>query len=435
MPDTVIKVENLWKEYRLGTISHHSMILDFQSWWARVRGKEDPNALINLSLKPQTSNVKPVSGPDRFWALRDVSFEVKRGDAVGIIGRNGAGKSTLLKILSKVTTPTKGEVTYKGRIASLLEVGTGFHPELTGRENIYLNGAILGMTKEEIRRKFDEIVDFAEIEKFIDTPVKRYSSGMYVRLAFGVAAHLEPEILIVDEVLAVGDAQFQKKCLGKMEEVGKEGRTVLFVSHNMAAVSNLCTRCMILNQGIIEYIGNTESALHKYIEYGMKTNADYNWQTLDTMPGDDAVRLSSIKLLSEGKVTSTPLIDKDIDIVISYVNLIPEKKLCISIHLNDKYDNCVFASGNLPGGFPDDDPWGGIPHPVGTYVTTCKIPSYLLNNGLYRISVFLISDVTRIHLHIKDIISFDVQDFIERDFVGEIIGAVRPRLYWNTVPQ
>ena len=261
MSDTVIKVENLSKEYRLGTISHGMLYRDIQSWWAKLRGKEDPNSFVHLHSSHQ---VGPKS--DRFLALDDVSFEIKQGDIVGIIGRNGAGKSTLLKILSRVTSPTSGEVKIKGRVASLLEVGTGFHPELTGRENIFLNGAILGMSKAEIRRKLDEIIAFAEIEKFIDTPVKRYSSGMYVRLAFAVAAHLEPEILIVDEVLAVGDAQFQKKCLGKMQEVGKEGRTVLFVSHNMASVSNLCSRCVLLNAGRVAQEGAQQDVITSYCE-------------------------------------------------------------------------------------------------------------------------------------------------------------------------
>lgn len=249
MRDVVITAENIWKEYRLGSVSHHSLAMDFESWWARFRGKEDPNSKIGVGGTASDSG-----GRERFLALQDVSFEIKRGDLVGIIGRNGAGKSTLLKILSRVTTPTRGQITIKGRVASLLEVGTGFHPELTGRENVFLNGAILGMSKDEIRSKFDEIVAFSEVEKFIDTPVKRYSSGMYVRLAFGVAAHLEPEILIVDEVLAVGDAAFQKKCLGKMGEVGKEGRTVLFVSHSMAAMEKLCKTALCLQNGkVIEY--------------------------------------------------------------------------------------------------------------------------------------------------------------------------------------
>jgi lipopolysaccharide transport system ATP-binding protein len=252
----VISVERLWKQYRYGSLSHATLRKDLQSWWARFRGKEDPNLPIGMEQNAERKASDPtpfalgaMPDSDRFWALSDISFEVKRGEVVGIIGRNGAGKSTLLKIMSRVTTPTKGQIKIRGRVGSLLEVGTGFHPELTGRENIFLNGAILGMTKNEIKKKFDEIVAFAEVEKFIDTPVKRYSSGMYVRLAFAVAAHLEPEILIVDEVLAVGDIHFQKKCLTKMGESAKNGRTVIFVSHNMASVKALCGRAILLDAG------------------------------------------------------------------------------------------------------------------------------------------------------------------------------------------
>jgi lipopolysaccharide transport system ATP-binding protein len=265
MGDIVIKVENLSKEYRLGTINHGTLKHDLQSWWARIRGKEDPNSVISFSRQSATnsSGLRDAQNP-HFLALKDVSFEVKRGEILGIIGKNGAGKSTLLKVLSRVTSPTKGVVKIKGRIASLLEVGTGFHPELTGRENIFLNGAILGMTKKEISRKFDEIVAFAEVEQFIDTPVKRYSSGMYVRLAFAVAAHLEPEILIVDEVLAVGDAQFQKKCLGKMDDVAKGGRTILFVSHNMVAVERLCQTGVYLDGGKIRRTGEIANIIDSY---------------------------------------------------------------------------------------------------------------------------------------------------------------------------
>jgi lipopolysaccharide transport system ATP-binding protein len=253
---TVIKVENLSKEYQLGVIGHGTLYRDLQSYWARLRGKEDPNSKVHDKTR--------VHG-DRFWALQDISFEIEAGDRVGIIGRNGAGKSTLLKILSRVTTPSKGNVKIKGRIASLLEVGTGFHPELTGRENIYLNGAILGMSKSEVKSKFDEIVDFSGVEDFIDTPVKRYSSGMYVRLAFAVAAHLDPEILIVDEVLAVGDMAFQKKCLGKMEDVSKnQGRTVLFVSHNIPAIVSLCNISILLSNGSLEDQGMTLPIVQKY---------------------------------------------------------------------------------------------------------------------------------------------------------------------------
>ena len=256
----MIRVENLCKEYRLGTISHGTLYQDLQSGWAKLRRKEDPNARIGSINQEQLNNTS-----DRFCALKDVTFDVRQGEVVGIIGRNGAGKSTLLKIISRVTAPTKGTIKIKGRVASLLEVGTGFHPELTGRENIFLNGAILGMHKGEIEQKFDEIVAFSEIDKFIDTPVKRYSSGMYVRLAFAVAAHLEPEILVVDEVLAVGDAQFQKKCLGKMGEVAKEGRTVLFVSHNMAAITSLCSRVILIEEGKLKRDGKGSSIVSEYL--------------------------------------------------------------------------------------------------------------------------------------------------------------------------
>ncbi|TAL67553.1 MAG: ABC transporter ATP-binding protein [Bacteroidetes bacterium] len=252
MAETIIKIENLYKEYRLGVISTGTLYRDLQSWWARARGKEDPNSLISQS------SVSNKELKQHLLALDDISFDVQKSEILGIIGPNGAGKSTLLKILSKVTTPTKGIIKIKGRIGSLLEVGTGFHPELTGRENIYLNGAILGMRKFEIDKKLDEIINFAEMEKFIDTPVKRYSSGMYVRLAFAVAAYLEPEILIVDEVLAVGDAQFQKKCIGKMSEVSKsEGRAVLFVSHNMGTIKLLCSRVILINKG--KLIANSDA--------------------------------------------------------------------------------------------------------------------------------------------------------------------------------
>ncbi len=261
MSNIAIKAENLSKAYQIGEIGTGTISRDLERWYARIRGKEDPFLRIG-----ETNDRTAKGGSDVVWSLKDINFEIEQGDAVGIIGRNGAGKSTLLKVLSRVTSPTTGRITGKGRIASLLEVGTGFHPELTGRENIYLNGAILGMRKKEITRKFDEIVDFAGVERYIDTPVKRYSSGMYVRLAFAVAAHLESEILIVDEVLAVGDAEFQKKCLGKMGEVSKgEGRTVLFVSHNMDAVLSLTNHSLMLENGKNIIFSNTSEVISKYI--------------------------------------------------------------------------------------------------------------------------------------------------------------------------
>lgn len=261
MSNTVIKVENLGKQYRLGDIGTGTISHDLNRWWAKLRGKEDP------FLKLGEVNDRTQKGISDFvWALKDVSFDVNQGDVLGIIGKNGAGKSTLLKILSRTTSPTTGSYKVKGRIASLLEVGTGFHPELSGRENIFLNGAILGMTKSEIKSKFDEIVDFSGVERYIDTPVKRYSSGMYVRLAFGVAAHLESEILIVDEVLAVGDQEFQDKCIGKMKNVSSSGRTVIFVSHNMAAVKSLCTKGILMSKGSIQYQGSMQETVQEYIK-------------------------------------------------------------------------------------------------------------------------------------------------------------------------
>lgn len=295
---TVISVEHLSKQYDLGVVGTGSLVRDFERWWARVRNQPDPYAVIG-----HEHHHKRVS--ESILALDDVSFSVQQGETLGIIGKNGAGKSTLLKILSRVTAPTSGVVKVKGCIGSLLEVGTGFHPELTGRENVYLNGAILGMKKEEVTRKFDEIVAFSGVEKFIDTPVKRYSSGMYVRLAFAVAAHLDPEILIVDEVLAVGDAEFQKKCVGKMGEVAGEGRTVLFVSHNMPAVQNLCNRSILLENGILSNVGNTETIISNYLTQSKPSNKFFTNPT--ERKGDKRIRVVNLKLTPEIIRTGQPL--------------------------------------------------------------------------------------------------------------------------------
>jgi lipopolysaccharide transport system ATP-binding protein len=364
MSDVVIQVDSLWKKYRLGVLGTGTLRHDFNCWLHRVLGKPDPYAKVGeiqkaesrkqklteggqnagedqkaetrkqksetpgdktdnrsefqLSAFPISAFPKPALSSDEMWALRDVSFEVKQGEILGIIGRNGAGKSTLLKILSRVTAPTSGEVRVKGRIASLLEVGTGFHPELTGRENIFLNGAILGMTKTEIKSKLDEIVAFAEIEKFLDTPVKRYSSGMYVRLAFAVAAHLEPEILIVDEVLAVGDAEFQKKCLGKMQSVAtNEGRTVLFVSHNMGAINELCSRCVLLNRGAIEKEGGTKEVVETYLTPGATpTSVPLSARTDRT--GSGRLRFTRVRLLVEGREVSAVKSGQKLTVELSY---------------------------------------------------------------------------------------------------------------------
>jgi lipopolysaccharide transport system ATP-binding protein len=296
MSKVVIKVEDLSKQYRLGEIGTGSLAHDINRWWYNVRGKEDPYLKIG-----ETNDRTKVGNSQYVWSLKDIDFSIKQGDAVGIIGRNGAGKSTLLKVLSRVTAPTTGSVKVKGRIASLLEVGTGFHPDLSGRDNIFLNGAILGMRKDEIKRKFDEIVDFAGVERYVDTPVKRYSSGMYVRLAFAVAAHLESEILIVDEVLAVGDSEFQKKCLGKMDDVSKgEGRTVLFVSHNMASIKNLCTSGIYLKNGGLEYSGGIDEAIAMYSDfYANNLSSEY-----DCAESKKPIHIKHASLRSNGKKVS-----------------------------------------------------------------------------------------------------------------------------------
>ena len=293
MSEVVIKIEDLHKKYRLGAIGGGTLTADLQSWWAKVRGKEDPNSKIGA---------KTYSKNETFMALNGINLEVRKGEALGIIGGNGAGKSTTLKILSRVTAPTKGTVKIKGRISSLLEVGTGFHPELTGRENIYLNGAILGMSKEEVDSKIEDIIEFSECRQFIDTPVKRYSSGMFVKLAFSVAAHLDSEILIMDEVLAVGDMKFQQKCLNKMSElVSQEGRTILYVSHNMNTIRQLCERCVVLNKGKVIYDGDVEEAIQIYLNQSNTESSVFTDLSSRERPGNstNVVRMKSIRLLDK----------------------------------------------------------------------------------------------------------------------------------------
>jgi len=377
----VIRVENLWKQYRLGTINHGTLTKDLQSWWARARGKEDPNLKIDQSVKVSGGTTKVAQ--DRFWALKDISFDVKQGEVLGIIGKNGAGKSTLLKILSQVTTPTKGEIKIKGRVASLLEVGTGFHPELTGRENVFLNGAILGMSKMEIRSKFDEIVTFAEIEKFIDTPVKRYSSGMYVRLAFAVAAHLEPEILIIDEVLAVGDVQFQKKCLGKMEEVGKNGRTVLFVSHNMTAVRNLCNRSIWIHQGEICEVGPTLSVSENYLRRDIRPDFLVDVQKrISSLSADPVFRFDSINILQKGKSGATVLNGAPVEIETAFTVFKKVTGLRVYFDLCDEERNILIRS------FNDDSATYMSEVEPGSYIARAIIPKDLLAPRTYELRIF-----------------------------------------------
>ena len=338
MSDIIIKVENLSKQYRLGDIGTGSLVHDLNRWWHAILGKEDPYLKIG-EVNDRTSK----GNTDYVWAIQDINLEVKEGEAVGIIGRNGAGKSTLLKILSRTTTPSKGQVKIKGRVASLLEVGTGFHPDLSGRENIFLNGAILGLRKQEIRQKFDEIVDFAGVERYIDTPVKRYSSGMYVRLAFGVAAHLDQDILIVDEVLAVGDAEFQQKCLGKMKDVsGNQGRTVIFVSHNMGAISQLCTKGLLLHQGKEIVYDDILPVINKYMEMGQSAqksdyvNAEKN--------NDKTGFIHSMRIVDEDERTIDLIgtSDKLSVAVIIQVNRW-QSELELGLSLQDKYGKRIFT--------------------------------------------------------------------------------------------
>jgi len=372
---TVISVEHLSKCYRLGAIGGATLRADVSRWLARLRGRSDPNLKIGQEEHSRLEG-------QEFWALRDVSFEVKQGEILGIIGRNGAGKSTLLKILSRVTAPTGGAVKVKGRIASLLEVGTGFHPELTGRENIFLNGAILGMTKAEIRKKFDEIVDFSGVEDFIDTPVKRYSSGMYVRLAFAVAAHLEPEILIVDEVLAVGDADFQKKCMGKMQDVAGHGRTVLFVSHNMPAVQQLCGRCLLLRMGIVAMEGTCRDVTANYL-----AGASANHHGLVDLRSHVARSASSRPVISEVAIRDSdervisqvfPHQKVFFDVVVSAGETIREPRLAFAIE--DSYGRRLMTMAS----FFNQNPLPSINH---TGAFRCECESLSLAPGRYLLSV------------------------------------------------
>ena len=343
MSETVIKVENLTKFYQLGLINHGTLAKDLQGWWAKLRGKDDPNSRISM-----VSNKNTNADTDFIYALKDVSFDVQQGEVLGIIGANGAGKSTLLKILSRVTSPTSGCIKIKGRIGSLLEVGTGFHPELTGRENIYLNGAILGMRRHEIDKKLDEIIDFSGVEKFIDTPVKRYSSGMYVRLAFAVAAHLDPESLVVDEVLAVGDADFQKKCLGKMGDVSKkEGRTVLFVSHNMAAVRQLCTRGILLRNGELVFSGGTEDTINEHLSFGMNIEeTDLSTRT-ENRTGNHIAKFVKFEILSNGKPTNSIKTGDNISFKMTLESQEDLSNADISLTIYNKLGNRLTHTNNM----------------------------------------------------------------------------------------
>ncbi|HEY0972521.1 MAG TPA: polysaccharide ABC transporter ATP-binding protein [Gemmatimonadales bacterium] len=422
---TAIRVQGLGKRYRIGEglRSHRHL---------REALAEGATGVIRAAGRALRRTGRGSSGGDaEFWALSDVSFELAEGEAIGVIGGNGAGKSTLLKILSRITAPTTGRVEIRGRVGSLLEVGTGFHPDLTGRENTYLNGAILGMRRTEIERKFDEIVAFAEVERFIDTPVKRYSSGMYLRLAFAVAAHLEPEVLLVDEVLAVGDAAFQQKCLGKMGDVAAEGRTVIFVSHNMAAVQSLCARAAWLRHGRIVESGPARRVVSRYLLDARRSLTERCWTDMRTAPGGDTVRLRRAAVVvadgedSGGAITTrTPF-----RLEFEYWNLKPGARMNLSLQAYDAQGTMVFNA--LP---VTEREWQGRPFPVGLYRDVCHVPGDLLNDGGYRIELLVVHDDSEIVLRLDDVLSFEVSDSpdLRGGWYGRWPGVVRPMFPWTT---
>ena len=426
MTDIAIRCESLAKQYRIGEREPYRTLRD-----AITNAVTSPRRLLRSSGRDSSNGSKGLN----FWALKDVSFEIKRGEVLGIIGRNGAGKSTLLKILSRITEPTCGYADTWGRVGSLLEVGTGFHPELTGRDNIFLNGAILGMRRFEIARKFDEIVAFAEVEKFIDTPVKRYSSGMYVRLAFAVAAHLEPEILFVDEVLSVGDASFQKKCLGKMGDVARQGRTIVFVSHNMTAVQSLCDRVLWLDQGSVRQDGPAGSVMSAYLAQSLQHVGESFWRDPKDAPGNDVVRIRKASVRTEnhkGTVGSEPeLITVRTPLVLEFEYWILQAgyRLSLSLHLFGADGARAFNT------FPLSEPlWNGLPFPVGLFRSCCHIPGQLLNDGTYRVQLLVVEDQSVELFSMDDALVFEVQDARSREvqWHGKILGAVRPMLDWTT---
>jgi lipopolysaccharide transport system ATP-binding protein len=419
MTDVAITVENLGKMYRIGGKQERYK-----------RFTESVMDALGAPLRRLRNLGQPTPENQILWALKDVSFAVKQGEVVGIIGRNGAGKSTLLKVLSRITEPTTGEVRVYGRVGSLLEVGTGFHPELTGRENVFLNGAILGMRRAEIDRRFDEIVAFAEVEKFLDTPVKRYSSGMYVRLAFAVAAHLEPEILVVDEVLAVGDGQFQKKCLGKMGEVAKGGRTVLFVSHNLTTIRTLCSRTLLLNYGMCVADGPSDEVVRKYTGSIREGVYEQEWSDPNNAPQNESIRLGRVSVQDEeGNPIENIYTDTAFNIEIEFMVKTEGTSAGLTIIFYDNENNCVFSSINNK-----EANWYGKTMPIGIYKSVCKIPANFFNNGWFNVSVNLFGKNFSDARLVRETLKIEILDgsTVRGDYFGEYCGVVRPALEWRT---
>jgi lipopolysaccharide transport system ATP-binding protein len=405
MTTAAIQAEGLGKRYRRGLRTSSDTLRD---------------TLTNFARSPLDAMRRPKH--ETFWALKNVSLEVREGEVLGLIGRNGAGKTTLLKVLSRITRPTSGWAEIHGRVGTLLEVGTGFHPELTGRENTFLSGAILGMSKREIARKFDEIVAFAELEKFIDTPVKHYSSGMYVRLAFAVAAHLEPEILLVDEVLAVGDAAFQKRCLGKMGDVSRQGRTILFVSHNMTALRRLCTRAIWLDSGRIIEASDAGGVIDHYLQKNTVANLESVWKEGPTAPGDDRVRLRSVRVILPANSDDLITVHTPLRIEFKYWNYAPDTVLNVSMILNNMEEVCVFATAS-----------DFAPRPAGLVSHTVEIPGDFLNAGAYYVNMLIVKDASTGILFQNNVVAFDVAEGeVVGNWYGRYPGAVRPKLKWMT---
>jgi lipopolysaccharide transport system ATP-binding protein len=424
MNDIAVRCEGISKQYRIGEHQSYKALRDVVTDTIRD--------LFRQLLQAERASKQNGNGQATIWALQDVSFEIKQGEVVGIIGRNGSGKSTLLKILSRVTEPTRGCAEINGRVGSLLEVGTGFHPELSGRENIFLNGAILGMKKAETTRKFDEIVAFAEVEKFIDTPVKRYSSGMYMRLAFAVAAHLEPEILLVDEVLAVGDGRFQKKCLGKMGQIAEQGRTVLFVSHSMPAITRLCRRAILLNDGCVLSDGPSPQVVNTYLYSDIGTAAARQWSR-SRAPGNDIVRLVAVRVRTEdGRTSATVDIRRPVGIEMEFEVRQGGHVLVPNYHFVNSEGVCVFIASD------HDAAWRRRPRPPGRYISTAWIPGNYLAEGTLVVGAAISTmDPVIVHVFERDAIAFQVIDSLDGDaargdYSGPMPGAVRPLLRWTT---
>lgn len=416
--DIILKAENISKQYRLGTVGTGTLSHDLNRWWHRVRGKEDPYLKVgDVNDRSQAAESNYV------WALKDINFEIQRGEVLGIIGKNGAGKSTLLKILSRVTSPTTGVIKAKGRIASLLEVGTGFHPEMTGRENIYLNGAILGMTKAEIKRKEDEIIDFSGCARYIDTPVKRYSSGMRVRLAFAVAAFLEPDILVVDEVLAVGDAEFQKKAVGKMQDISKgEGRTVLFVSHNMVAVKSLCTRAILLDNGLIVKEGQTDDIVEDYLKLSSSSsnNGKYIFDSTNKRVQFDSIYVHDDK----GEFKDDFSFDDNINFLITVTSRQDIKNFAMAMHIKSNHDNLIMSSFSL-------DTCDIAEIAPGKHNYKVKLPKKFLNVGSYMLDFIAFNPGTEIIAKVERIvINISVADMKGKALLNRR-GYILKELQWS----